>query len=164
MTPLEVTEMIHYVATTLSVVGAAGLFVLNSRRQRQYDAEAANEKLRAEYALLLKVMVANPDIQVGPYVQRTTGSAEPDPRAVIVYEMFIALVSRAFWFSQTFAPPGRRESLWSPWAGLLLDWTKDTRFLVLAPDLIADEAEPFRLAAHEVLEQVRQDMVFARSS
>lgn len=144
MTPLEVSEMVHYVTTSISAGVAALAFILSKRRERMYDEATSNEKLRDEYAELLRTIVANPGVNEGPFATAATEiTPERDVRAAIIDKMAVALFSRAFAFSHEYASDRHRVRLWTPWRVMLEQWMQNPSFVAHLDETLADEDEAF---------------------
>lgn len=146
-------ELASFVVTVFALPFAIFLFLYEQRKERDSEDEEAYQLLQNAYSDFLKIVLDNPDLQLRSARARTDLNDEQKERALIIFEMLIALFERAYIVS--YEPDLRGVALrrWNSWEDYMRDWCRREDFYFLLPQLLRGEDEDFaayiRTVAHE---------------
>ena len=96
MTVLEFWELLSYVVTVIALPLAIFTFWREQRQERENEEEETYQLLSDAYTDFLKLVMANPDLQLRSTVATPTLSDEQRERRQVVFEMLVSLFERAY--------------------------------------------------------------------
>jgi hypothetical protein len=148
-------EVASYVVTALALPFAIFLFLYEQRKERDAEDEEAYQLLQDAYNDFLKIVLDNPDLQLRSATSRNDLNDEQRERALIIFEMLIALFERAYivaYESDLHGLPLRR---WHSWDDYMREWCRRADFYYLLPQLLRGEDEDFANYIRAIAEEER---------
>lgn len=145
MTWFEWTEMLSYVVTIFGLPLAILVFIYEQRRERQNEEEEIYQRLSDEYTEFLKLVLANPDLQL---LRRrplnVTLTDEQIERKLVLFSILISLFERAYLLVYEEPLDRQTRRLWQSWEDYLAEWCEREDFRQALPQLLQGEDEEFR--------------------
>lgn len=150
-------EVASYIVTALALPFAIFLFLYEQRKERDSEDEEAYQLLQNAYNDFLKIVLENPDLQLRSATSRNDLYDEQRERALIIFEMLIALFERAYIVS--YVPDMRGVALrrWHSWDDYMREWCRRADFYYLLPQLLRGEDEDFANYIRVIAEEERSD-------
>jgi hypothetical protein len=144
MTWFEWAEALSYVVTIVGLPMAILVFMYEQRRNRQNEEEEIYQRLSDEYTEFLKLVLANPDLQLlrkrsnpGPL------SDEQKERKVAIFNILISLFERAYLLVYEEDMDRQTRRMWQSWEDYMRDWCQRQDFREMLPELLKGEDEDF---------------------
>ncbi len=136
-------EQASFVVTVFGLPFAIFLFLFEQRKERDSEDEEAYQLLQDAYNDFLKIVLDNPDLQLRSASARTNWTSEQRERALIIFEMLIALFERAYIVA--YEPDLRGVALrrWHSWDDYMREWCRRDDFFFLLPQLLRGEDPDF---------------------
>ena len=150
-------EIASFVVTALALPFAIFLFLYEQRKERDSEDEEAYQLLQNAYSDFLKIVLDNPDLQLRSATSRTDLSEEQRERALIIFEMLIALFERAYIVSYEPDLRGLPLRRWGSWDDYMREWCRRADFYYLLPQLLRGEDEDFASYIRAIAEEERAD-------
>jgi hypothetical protein len=148
-------EYASFVVTALALPFAIVFFVLEQRKERNNEEEAAYQLLSDAYNDFLKVVLANPDLHLRTNEPPVAPTPEQNERTMIIYEMLISLFERAYivaWNERMSDVEARR---WNSWDDYMREWCRRESFFNALPRLLSGEDPGFQQYILRVAEEER---------
>jgi len=155
MTWFQWAEALSYVVTIFGLPMAILVFIYEQRRQRQNEEEEIYQRLSDEYTSFLKLVLANPDLQL---LRRQSGpgqlTEEQSERKTALFNILISLFERAYLLVYEEDMDKQTRRLWQSWEDYMREWCRREDFRTALPELLQGEDEDFcnhirRIAAAE---------------
>ena len=144
MTWFEWAEALSYVVTVVGLPLAIGVFIYEKRRERQNEGEEIYQRLSDEYTEFLKLVLANPDLQL---LRKQSANFpltdEQRERKLVLLSILISLFERAFLLVYDESMDHQTRRLWQSWEDYLLEWCERQDFRDALPGLLQGEDEGF---------------------
>jgi hypothetical protein len=144
MTWFEWAEALSYVVTVVGLPLAIGVFIYEKRRERQNEGEEIYQRLSDEYTEFLKLVLANPDLQL---LRKQSANFpltdEQRERKLVLLSILISLFERAFLLVYDESMDHQTRRLWQSWEDYLLEWCERQDFRDALPGLLQGEDEEF---------------------
>lgn len=145
MTWFEWAEALSYVVTIFGLPLAILVFIYEQRRERQNEEEEIFQRLSDEYTEFLKLVLANPDLQL----LRKEASALPltdeqRERKLVLFNILISLFERAYLLVYEERMDRQTQRLWQSWEDYLVEWCQRADFREALPELLQGEDEDFQ--------------------
>ncbi|WP_353155437.1 hypothetical protein [Herminiimonas fonticola] len=150
-------ELASYVVTALALPFAIFLFLFEQRKERDAEDEEAYQLLQDAYNDFLKIVLDNPDLQLRSALSRNDLNDEQKERALIIFEMLIALFERAYIVSYVSDMRGVALRRWHSWDDYMREWCRREDFYYLLPQLLRGEDEDFASYIRAIAEEERAD-------
>jgi hypothetical protein len=152
-------EQASYVVTVFGLPFAIFLFLYEQRKERDSEDEEAYQLLQDAYNDFLKIVLDNPDLQLRSTSARADWSDEQRERALIIFEMLIALFERAYIVA--YEPDMRGVALrrWHSWDDYMREWCQRDDFFRLLPQLLRGEDPDFAAYIRHIAEQEQGKML-----
>lgn len=150
-------ELASFVVTALALPFAIFLFLYEQRKERDSEDEEAYQLLQDAYNDFLKIVLDNPDLQLRSANSHTDLSEEQRERALIIFEMLIALFERAYIVSYEPDLRGLPLRRWGSWDDYMREWCRRADFYYLLPQLLRGEDEDFASYIRVIAEEERAD-------
>lgn len=140
---LSLWEFASYVVTVIGLPMAIAVFVMEQRKERANEEDAAYQLLSDAYNDFLKVTIDNADLRLRSVTATTDLTAEQKERQLLVFDMLISLFERAYltaWSPHMNAEQSRR---WNSWEDFMRDWIRRDDFHARLPELLQGEDPEF---------------------
>jgi hypothetical protein len=141
---IETWEFASYVVTTLGLPAAIAVFLYEQRKERDNEEEEVYQLLSDNYQDFLKVALANPDLRLYSAERTPNLSEEQRERQLIIFNMLISLMERAYLLLYEPAMNPRQMRRWSSWEDYMVEWCRRDDFRVLLPVLLEGEDSGFK--------------------
>ena len=154
---IEFWELASYMVTVVGLPVAIGIFLFEQRKERDNEDEEGYQLLSDAYNDFLKVVLANPDLQLRSASHTPNLTAEQQERKLIIFEMLVALFERAYlvaYAPPTAGAPGRRWNSWEDW---MREWCRREDFCRHLPALLRGEDPDFSRYIRDIARQERPD-------
>ena len=92
----EFWELASYIVTALGLPVAILFFMLEQRKERDNEEEEAYQLLSDAYTDFLKVVLANPDLQLRTHEPLANPTSEQRERMLVIFDMLVSLFERAY--------------------------------------------------------------------
>ena len=149
----EFWELASYIVTALGLPVAIVFFILEQRKERDNEEEEAYQLLSNAYTDFLKVVLANPDLQLRTHEPLHDPTPEQRERMLVIFDMLVSLFERAYlvaWKPDMSEAEARR---WNSWDDYMREWCQRDDFRQVLPLLLRGEDPGFqayiRRVAHE---------------
>lgn len=155
MSWFEWAEALSYVVTIVGLPMAILVFMYEQRRERQNEEEEIYQRLSDEYTEFLKLVLANPDLQL---LRKSANAAplseEQKERKLAIFNILISLFERAYLLVYEERMDRQSQRLWQSWEDYMREWCQRQDFRDALPELLQGEDEDFcghirRIAAAE---------------
>lgn len=144
MTWFEWAEALSYVVTIVGLPLAILVFMYEQRRQRQNEEEEIYQRLSDEYTEFLKLVLANPDLQL---LRKQANAAplteEQKERKFAIFNILISLFERAYLLVYEEAMDRQSQRMWQSWEDYMREWCQRRDFREALPELLKGEDEDF---------------------
>src|SRR5690606_38967634 len=112
----EWAEALSYVVTIIGLPMAILVFMYEQRRNRQNEEEEIYQRLSDEYTEFLKLVLANPDLQLLRRESKgITLTAEQSERKFALFNILISLFERAYLLVYEDRMDRQTQRLWKSW-------------------------------------------------
>lgn len=145
MTWFEWAEALSYVVTIFGLPLAILVFMIEQRRERRNEEEEIYQRLSDEYTGFLKLVLANPDLQL----LRKQAAQEPltdeqSERKFALFSILVSLFERAYLLVYESKMDKQTKRLWQSWEDYMREWCRRKDFRDALPELLAGEDEDFQ--------------------
>lgn len=144
MTWFEWAEALSYVVTIVGLPLAILVFMYEQRRQRQNEEEEIYQRLSDEYTEFLKLVLANPDLQL---LRKNANAAplteEQKERKFAIFNILISLFERAYLLVYEEKMDRQSQRMWQSWEDYMREWCARRDFRETLPELLKGEDEDF---------------------
>lgn len=139
LTPLELMELLSYIATVVGIPLAVGTFILQEKKERQNEQEEIYDKLMGHYAEIQEKLFEYPELDM-----HTAPSTDPETqrRQLILYEMLISLFERSYILLESEKEP-EYQRMWNSWVDYIETWLAKPNFVLALPQLMKGEDPHF---------------------
>lgn len=156
LTNPDTWELASYVVTVIGLPFALFIFFFDHRKERDAEDEEAYQLLQDAYNDFLKIVLDNPDLQLRSTVAKTDLTPEQKERALIVFEMLIALFERAYIVSYEPDLKGVALRRWRSWDDYMREWCRREDFYLLLPHLLRGEDADFAAYIRRVADEEQE--------
>jgi len=159
MTWFEWAEALSYVVTIVGLPMAIIVFMYEQRRERQNEEEEIYQRLSDEYTEFLKLVLANPDLQL---LRKNANAAplteEQKERKFAIFNILISLFERAYLLVYEEDMDRQSQRMWQSWEDYMREWCGRRDFREALPELLKGEDEDFcahiqKISAAEAIAQ-----------
>ena len=145
MTWFEWAEALSYVVTIFGLPLAILVFIYEQRRERQNEEEEIYQRLSDEYTEFLKLVLANPDLQLlRKQPLATLLTDEQRERKLVLFSILISLFERAYLLVYEEPMDRQTQRLWQSWEDYFVEWCQRSDFREALPELLKGEDEDFQ--------------------
>ncbi len=152
-------ELASYVVTALGLPFAIVAFLYERHKARDNDEEEAYQILSDAYNDFLKVVLANPDLQLRSARNISQRSPDQHERVLIIFEMLIALFERAYLVAYKAKMSAVERRRWNSWDDYMREWCRREDFNDMLPLLLRGEDESFAQYIRNIAEEERSRLV-----
>ena len=147
---IETWEFASYVVTTLGLPVAIAVFLYEQRKERDNEEEEVYQLLSDNYQDFLKVTLDNHDLRFFSAEQTPNLTEEQRERLLIIFNMLISLLERAYLLLYEPAMNPRQMRRWSSWEDYMREWCRRDDFRILLPALLEGEDPGFKTYIEEL--------------
>ncbi len=145
MTWFEWVEALSYVVTIVGFPMAILVFIVEQRRERQNEEEEIYQRLSDEYTSFLKLVLANPDLQLlRKRVAPEALTDEQSERRLALFSILVSLFERAYLLVYEEPMDRQTRRLWQSWEDYMREWCRRPDFREALPELLQGEDEDFQ--------------------
>ena len=151
---IDYWELASYVVTVVGLPFVIAVFIYEQRRERDNEEEEEYQLLADANIDFLKVVLANPDLQLRSNTATPNLTAEQEERMYVIFDMLISLFERAYLvaYAPDMAPSKARR--WNSWEDYMREWCRREDFASRLTELLRGEDAEFadyirRLAKEE---------------
>lgn len=148
-------ELASYVVTVVGLPLAIIIFVFEQRRERRNEEDEGYQLLSNAYNDFLRVVIDNPDLRLRSQSVTPDLSAEQQERMLVVFDMLISLLERAYLsaYSDNMTEAQRRR--WNSWEDFMREWARRDNFYYSLPHLLKGEDPEFAAYLQRLAEEER---------
>src|SRR5688572_29343444 len=129
MSWLEWAEALSYVVTIVGLPLAILVFMYEQRKERQSEEEEIFQRLSDEYTEFLKLVLANPDLQLLRKVAVTAPlTEEQKERKFAIFNILISLFERAYLLVYEEKMDRQSKRMWQSWEDYMREWCRRRDF------------------------------------
>jgi hypothetical protein len=154
MSALQLGELLSYVVTVVGLPLAIFTFWQEQKKERENEDEETYDALSVAYADFLKLVMANPDLQLRSRQAAPQLTDEQRERRQVVFEMLVSLFERAYLLAFDDEMTEKQKRRWHSWDDYMREWCRRPDFCAMLPQLLEGEDPDFvacitRIAAEE---------------
>lgn len=143
MTVTEFFELASYIVTVFGLPLAIGTFIYEQRKERENEEEEVYLLLSDAYHEFLKLVLANPDLQLRTQSANFDLTPEQEERRQVIFDILISLFERAYLTAFEDQMTTRQARRWHSWDDYMREWCRRADFRRLLPRLLQGEDEDF---------------------
>lgn len=155
MTMREFWELASYVVTTLALPFAVIFFVMEQRKERDNEEEEAYQLLSDAYNDFLRVVLANPDLQLRTNEPLRNPTAEQKERMLVIFDMLMSLFERAFLVAYKPRMSDTEARRWNSWDDYMREWCRREDFHDALGLLLRGEDPAFQAYLRHIAQEER---------
>ena len=140
---LEVWELLSYIVTVIGLPLAIFTFWQEQRKERENEEEESYQLLSDAYAEFLKLVMANPDLQLRSRQAAPQLDDEQLERRQVIFEILVSLFERAYLLVFDDAMTEKQRRLWHSWDDYMREWCRRPDFCAMLPQLLEGEDKDF---------------------
>ncbi len=140
---IQTWELLSYIVTVVGLPLAIVTFILEQRKERENEDEEVYQLLADNYTDFLKLVMANPDLQLRSHAGTLPLSAEQEERKLVLFEILISLFERAYLLAYDSDMRGKRLRRWMSWEDYMREWCLREDFRQQLPRLLIGEDADF---------------------
>lgn len=140
---IQTWEMLSYIVTVVGLPLAILTFMLEQRKERENEDEEVYQLLADNYTDFLKLVMANPDLQLRSLSQSRQMSGEQEERKLVLFEILISLFERAYLLAYESDMRGKALRRWMSWEDYMREWCGREDFRQHLPRLLVGEDADF---------------------
>lgn len=151
----DLWEVASFIVTTLGLPVAILFFAWEQRKERNNEEEEAYQLLSNAYNEFLKVVLANPDLQLRSHEPLVEPSGEQKERMLVIFDMLVSLFERAYlvaWHPKMGETEARR---WNSWDDYMREWCRREDFHNALPHLLRGEDPEFQHYIRRIAQEER---------
>lgn len=155
MMDAQTWELASYIVTVLGLPFAIGIFMWQERKERDNEEEEQYQLLSDAYIDFLKVVLANPDLQLRSNDPLPNPTAEQRERMLVIFDMLMSLFERAYLvaYKDDMSDEDRRR--WNSWEDYMREWCRREDFRNVLPLLLRGEDPEFQGYLRRIAEEER---------
>ena len=136
-------ELLSYVVTVVGLPLAIYTFWHEQRKERENEEEETYQLLSDAYADFLKLVLANPDLQLRSRQAAPELTGEQKERRQVVFEMLVSLFERAYLLAYDEDMTEKQRRRWHSWDDYMREWCRRADFCAMLPQLLEGEDSDF---------------------
>lgn len=140
---LETWELLSYVVTVVGLPLALATFILEQRKERENEDEEVYLLLADHYTDFLKLVMANPDLQLRSVCEAQPMTPDQEERKRVLFEILISLFERAYLLAYEDNMSSKQRRRWSSWDDYMREWCVRDDFRHMLPRLLQGEDPDF---------------------
>ncbi len=154
MMSIATWELLSYIVTVVGLPLAILTFVLEQRKERENEDEEVYQLLADNYTDFLKLVMANPDLQLRSQREALALTAEQEERKLVLFEILVSLFERAYRLGYDADMRGKRWRRWMLWEDYMREWCLREDFRQHLPRLLIGEDADFVAHINRIAREV----------
>lgn len=146
-------ELASFIVTALGLPVAIAFFAWEQRKERNNEEEEAYQLLSDAYNDFLKVVLANPDLQLRSTTVLQNPTPEQAERMLVIFDMLVSLFERAYIVAYEDDMNDTERRRWNSWDDYMRQWCRREDFRNALPMLLRGEDPEFQ----DYLRRVAED-------
>jgi hypothetical protein len=155
----DLWEVASFIVTTLGLPVAILFFAWEQRKERDNEEEEAYQLLSNAYNEFLKVVLANPDLQLRSNEPLVDPSGEQKERMLVIFDMLVSLFERAYLVAYHPKMGETEARRWNSWDDYMREWCRREDFHNALPHLLRGEDPEFQDYIRRIAEEERGALV-----
>ncbi len=155
MSALEVWEFLSYLVTVVGLPLAIFTYWKEQRKERENEDEETYELLSVAYTDFLKLVMANPDLQLRSRRAAPLFDDDQRERRLVIFEILISLFERAYLLTYDDDMNEKQKRRWHSWDDYMREWCRRPDFLALLPQLLEGEDADFVACIQGIAKEVQ---------
>jgi hypothetical protein len=156
MPGIALWELLSYVVTVVALPLAIFTFWREQRKERENEDEETYQLLSDAYADFLKLVIANPDLQLRSGRAAREFTDEQKERRQVVFEMLVSLFERAYLLAYDNHMTEKQRRRWHSWDDYMREWCRRPDFCAMLPRLLQGEDPDFVACINQIAAQEHQ--------
>jgi hypothetical protein len=146
-------ELASFIVTTLGLPVAILFFAWEQRKERDNEEEEAYQLLSNAYNDFLKIVLANPDLQLRTNEPLLDPTAEQRERMLVIFDMLMSLFERAYLVAHKPRMGETEARRWNSWDDYMREWCRREDFRNALPLLLGGEDPEFQHYIRRIAEE-----------
>jgi hypothetical protein len=148
-------ELASFVVTVVALPFAIAFFAWEQRKERDNEEEEGYQLLSNAYNDFLKVVLANPDLQLRTNEPLANPTPEQKERMLVIFDMLMSLFERAFLVAYKHKMSETEARRWNSWDDYMREWCRREDFHNALPQLLRGEDPEFQGYLRRIAEEER---------
>lgn len=148
-------ELASFVVTALGLPFAIAFFAWEQRKERDNEEEEGYQLLSNAYNDFLKVVLANPDLQLRSNEPLADPTPEQYERMLVIFDMLMSLFERAYLVAYKPDMSETEARRWNSWDDYMREWCHRDDFHNALPLLLRGEDPQFASYLRRIAEEER---------
>jgi hypothetical protein len=148
-------ELASFVVTALGLPFAIAFFAWEQRKERDNEEEEGYQLLSNAYNDFLKVVLANPDLQLRSNEPLANPTPEQYERMLVIFDMLMSLFERAYLVAYKPDMSETEARRWNSWDDYMREWCHRDDFHNALPLLLRGEDPQFQSYLRRIDEEER---------
>jgi hypothetical protein len=159
MNARDAWEFASFVVTALGLPVAILIFMWQEHKERDNEEEEAYQLLSDAYNDFLKVVLANPDLQLRTNEPLSDPTPEQNERMLVIFDMLMSLFERAYLVAYKTKMSETEARRWNSWDDYMREWCRREDFHNALPLLLRGEDPEFQSYLRHIAEEERGALV-----
>jgi hypothetical protein len=159
MNERDAWELASFIVTTLGLPFAIGIFLWEQRKERDNEEEEAYQLLSDAYNDFLKVVLANPDLQLRSKESLANPTTEQNERMLVIFDMLMSLFERAYLVAYKPRMSETEARRWNSWDDYMREWCRREDFHNALPLLLRGEDPEFQSYLRRIAQEERAALI-----
>jgi thymidylate synthase ThyX len=164
MSAIEIWELLSYVVTVVGLPLAIFTYWQEQRKERENEDEETYDQLSVAYTDFLKLVMANPDLQLRSRQAAAQLTDEQLERRQVVFEMLVSLFERAYLLAYDDDMTEKQRRRWHSWDDYMREWCRRPDFRDMLPQLLQGEDPDFVTCIQGIARQESMSSTPARAA
>lgn len=153
MPGIALWELLSYIVTVVALPLAIFTFWHEQRKERENEDEETYQLLSDAYADFLKLVMANPDLQLRSRRSAPEFTDEQNERRQVVFEMLVSLFERAYLLAYDDNMSEKQRRRWHSWDDYMREWCRRPDFCAMLPRLLQGEDPDFVACINRIAQE-----------
>ncbi len=137
-------ELASFIVTSLGLPVAIAFFAWEQRKERDNEDEEGYQLLSDAYNDFLKIVLANPDLQLRSANSLAHPTPEQRERMLVIFDMLTSLFERAYLVAYKPRMNDTERRRWNSWDDYMREWCRREDFRNALPALLRGEDPEFQ--------------------
>jgi hypothetical protein len=155
MNARDAWELASFVVTVVALPFAIVFFAWEQRKERDNEEEEGYQLLSNAYNDFLKVVLANPDLQLRTNEPLANPTPEQNERMLVIFDMLMSLFERAFLVAYKPKMSETEARRWNSWDDYMREWCRREDFHNILPLLLRGEDPEFQSYLRRIAQEER---------
>jgi hypothetical protein len=155
---LETWELLSYIVTVIALPLAIYTFWQEQSKERENEEEETYQLLSDAYTEFLKLVLANPDLQLRSRRAAPNLTDEQKERRQVLFEVLVSLFERAYLLAYDDRMNEKQRRRWNSWVDYMRDWCRRPDFCAMLPQLLEGEDPDFALFIQRISDDERANL------